>query len=595
MRRRKLAIAFLLIAVTAATVSAQEVQQCQPPENLRFHMTGAMTKRSFDNDSRYIVFQRNEQISFISSLQSAGTITWSFGDGGSDSKRSASGLFSQATHSFNVSGAYKVKLAAKQDCGGDGKSEVTATVHIYDNDIAKYGVCKEHEALPGDVLVQYRERELMSLIVLLREDRIAREDVKKKVEQIVNDLKSVDSINDVPARQSEIDRLGARLSAMTNDDQMDEKVHLENIKAELKKIRGRHPSKIDDEKKKAKDDVDVLLKLIDDLEDRMTLQCDRDIARAESRLRKKGNRLARTSISMEQVKENTDVYAIDKASIDLKTAENQTLLKDVKGVTPITYNDLFQAYDDYKQYFFKFYMGYEYATTVKDLLKKGVPRAGLAVQYRAWEHDVPDAKPSGFWDGFGFYGIHSTFQAMVTGSAEQDTVVSSPTASTLASSLTPTIKNTAENRALEGDADFFMPLYRTARFNNGKMWGYLGPVVSLGLKKVDNVVDSEGNIVDRYDRRHYAGIMLAFNPELYTEVLYGKTTSISSERLEIRAQLPVYKFNNESRLLLGGIANLGVKHRQPDETDVIRIYLTWNVNFENVYEYFSGQIINNSQ
>jgi len=80
---------------------------------------------------------------------------------------------------------------------------------------------------------------------------------------------------------------------------------------------------------------------------------------------------------------------------------------------------------------------------------------------------------------------------------------------------------------------------------------------------------------------------------LYTVVLYGKKSGISSGRLEIRAQLPVYKFNNESRLLLGAIANFGVKNREPDEIDIIRIYLTWNVDFKNVYEYFTGQKIDN--
>jgi hypothetical protein len=270
-------------------------------------------------------------------------------------------------------------------------------------------------------------------------------------------------------------------------------------------------------------------------------------------------------------------------------------LNDVKGVTPITYNDFFRTFDDYDQYFFKFYLGYEYSSSVNDLFTQGTPRAGLAVQYRAWEHAVPDAQPMGFWDGLGFYGIFSSFQAFVTGSAEQATTLSSPADSTPASSPTPTITNAGGNKALEGSLDFFVPAYRTARFNNNKLWGYFGPVVSLGLKKADNVVDSAGNAVDRFDRRRYAGVALAFNPELFTAVLYGKTSGLSSDRLEIRAQLPVYKFNNESRLLLGAIANLGVKNQVPDETDVIRIYLTWNVDFSNVYEYFTGQKIEKSQ
>ena len=597
MKKSVFSMILLVVAAMATTPGfAEDVKQCKPPENVRFTMK--VDSRSFEKDARFIVFQQNENIKFISSLQSAGTITWDFGDDGSKTERSSGGTYQESTHAFTVPGIYKVKLSATKNCGVNENSivnEVTATVHIYDEEIAKYGVCGEYAAIQNNVLKGYKEHALMSLIVLLRNDRIKREEVKKKVKQTLKELMSVIETNDDKVRQKEIDHLIEGLTEMTNTAQKDEKAHLETIRMELEKIKVMPKGNADIEKKKTKDDIDLSKDLIVALEDRVIKKCDHDIARAESRLRKKGNKLASTYTSLEQAKENKDVYEKYKTGIDQQIAENQTLLYDVKGVTPITYNDFFRTYDDYDQYFFKFYLGYEYATTVNNLFKQGTPRVGLAVQYRAWEQAVPDAMPMGFWDGFGFYGIHSFFQAFVTGSAEQATDLSSPTDSTPASSPTPTITNTGENKALEGNLDFFVPMYRTARFNNNKLWGYLGPVVSIGLKKADNVVDSAGNTVDRFDRRRYAGVALAFNPELFTVVLFGKTSGLSSDRLEIRAQLPVYKFNNESRLLLGAIANLGVKNQQPDETDVLRIYLTWNVDFKNVYEYFTGQKIDKSQ
>ena len=575
---------------------ADDAKQCPAPENVRFNMKGE--DRSFNNDARYIVFRQDEKIDFTASLQSAGTITWDYGDDGSEALRSSDGKYQKTVHAFTVPGIYEVKLSATKNCGGNANgvaSEVSGTVHIYDKEIASYGVCKEYTAIQDNVLMQYDEHALMSLIVLLRNDRNKREEMKEIVEQSLEELKKVEKINDDPAKQKEIDRLTDRLMDTAGADGKDEAVHLNALKAELTNIKGIQKGKADDEKAKADDDIELLKKLILALEKRIMKQCDQDTAKAESRLRKKGNRLARIYTSLEQSKENKDAYDKNKAGIDKQIADNQALLNSVKGVTPITYNDLFQTYDDYNRYFFKFYLGYEFASTVNELMKKGVPRIGFSVQYRAWERDVPDAKPAGFWDGFGFYGIHTTFHALVTGSAEQDTVLSSPTGSSLASSPTSTLANAAEKKALEGNVDFFVPLYRTARFNDRKLWGYFGPVISLGVKKADDVVDSSGNMIDRYDRRRYAGVMLAFNPELYTEVLYGKTTGLKSERLEVRAQMPVYRFNNESRLLAGVIANLGVNHRVASETDVIRIYITWNVNFENVYEYLSGHKIDNSQ
>jgi hypothetical protein len=583
-----------VIAAMAATPGfAVDAKQCKPPEKTGFSMK--VDGRSFRNDDRFIVFQQGENIKFISSLRSAGTITWDFGDDGSETKRSSDGTYQESIHRFTVPGIYTVKLSAARNCGVNEISnagEATASVHIYDEEISGYGVCKEYTAIPNNVLKGYKEHALMSLIVLLRNDRIKREEVKDKIERTVEELTNVTKINEDTARQGEIERLIHGLTEMTSTAQKDEKARLDTMIAELKKIKD-IPKNRPAEQKKAANDVDLLQDLFIAFEDRVIETCDHDIARAESRLRRKGNRLARTYLDWEEAKKDKDVYGKFKAGIDQQSAENKTLLNEVKGVTPVTYNDFFRTYDDYDQYYFKFYLGYEYSSTVNSLFKEGTPRAGLAVQYRAWEQAVPDAQPLGFWDGFGFYGIQSSFQAFVTGSAEQATDLSSDSAP--ASSPTPTIKNTGENKAIEGNLDFFMPLYRTARFNNNKLWGYLGPVVSLGLKKADNVADSAGNTVDRFDRRRYAGVALAFNPELYTAVFYGKTSGLSSDRLEIRAQLPVYKFNNESRLLLGAIVNLGVKDQRPDEVDIMRIYLTWNVDLSNIYEYFTGQKIDKSQ
>ncbi len=544
-------------------------------------------RRSFGNDDPYIVFQQGQPIKFTPSIQSGATVTFDYGDVDSqafDPKK-------PTIHLYTVPGRYTVTMtsAETQAANKEGTvSKATATVHIFDAEIARNGVCRESQTAPDNVLMQYDEHALMAMITLLREDRGRREEVSRRVQTLVQELKTAEQINDDAIRFNAVSRLANRLEEMatcaTQKDHKDEAFYLQTMKSAVSRLGNISKNPEDRGKNKAEKDIDRLKDMILGLEERTIKRCDQVIARAESRLKKKGNELAKIYGSVEKTKENKDVAAEPRAGIEKQTSEQRALLNEITRVTPIGYNELFQTYDDYDRYFFKFYFGYELGTSIDDLLKNGAPRIGFSVQYRAWEHAVPDDWPRTFWQGFGIYGLHSTFQALITSSAEQKTIIDLE----LNTGPTPTVTNTDKKNALEGDVDIFLPVYRTLRFNNKALWGYFGPVASIGLKKVDDLMTSSGQKVDRFDRRYYGGFMLAFNPELYTEVLYGKTTGLASHRLEVRAQMPIFNFNNKSRLLIGAIANVGVKNRLPAEADIVRLYLTWNVEFNVLYKYLSG-------
>jgi hypothetical protein len=211
---------------------------------------------------------------------------------------------------------------------------------------------------------------------------------------------------------------------------------------------------------------------------------------------------------------------------------------------------------------------------VNKLFQKGNPLVGFTVHTRLGERDIADSDSGFSLRSLNGYGVHSKFSAMVSSSAEQETIISGPTSTTGQSNPI----NSGEDKALGLDEELFVPVVRTARFNDGKLWSYIGPMALIGAKIVEKQ-DAE-NTTKGVDTRLYYGIKIAMNPELYTDILYGRTSSLHSKRLELRSQLPIYKISENSRFFLGGIANIGVKDKVANEADNYRIYISWNVTFD---------------
>lgn len=224
-----------------------------------------------------------------------------------------------------------------------------------------------------------------------------------------------------------------------------------------------------------------------------------------------------------------------------------------------------KTYYDFDQFMFNLYAGYEFAT-VNKLFESGTPRVGM-LTYFNYGDPVPEYK-----HGFGWYGLQHSFVVQLTGSAEQkiDVTTSPP----------PNKVNLGDKKAVEFAMPLYAPVYRTQWKNNNTLFQYLGPYFEIGGKKVDEN--------DKADLRYYGGIRLAKNPEAYVDFTYGRTTSISGSRIEAKAQLPIFRFENNTRLYLGAIGNFGVD-RKDNEADVIRAYLTWNVDVMDVFASKSKQ------
>ena len=164
------------------------------------------------------------------------------------------------------------------------------------------------------------------------------------------------------------------------------------------------------------------------------------------------------------------------------------------------------------------------------------------------------------------YGLHHSIAARLTSSAEQKISNSTGTVS-------------ESEKAFEFETQLFWPWARTKRRD---VQCHIGPTVVLGGKKSKK---------PQLDPRYYAGIRLIKNPEFYTDFLVGHTGGLDSIRAEVRGQMPIHRFKEESELLFGAVANVGItpdKNEVRDslgnltkraEEDIVRIYFMWNVDF----------------
>ncbi|MEK6747865.1 MAG: hypothetical protein AABY83_01505 [Pseudomonadota bacterium] len=262
-----------------------------------------------------------------------------------------------------------------------------------------------------------------------------------------------------------------------------------------------------------------------------------------------------------------EVGADQKEEYRLAWQQSRASLKALKKAIPFRgyeeqVDPLVVDFDDYEanfhRYYYRFSIGFEYIS-INSLFQTGVPRIGFLV-YRRYS-EVPEMH-----EGFGFYGVHFSGGLLMTSSAE-------------AQINDKTAKGNVEN-TLEVTAEVFVPVLHSIISLDRSSTDYMGFMAAYGAKKTDT--DAQ------ISSRGYFGIRNILNPETYVDILLGRTVSVSKQRLEIRGQLPVYKFVHGSRIYLGGIMNTRVPWSSPEDSrDVLRFYLTWNVELDRILGLFS--------
>lgn len=329
----------------------------------------------------------------------------------------------------------------------------------------------------------------------------------------------------------------------------------------------------------------------------------RDLAAAEHKLREQGISDRETISSLEK-KLSSGTLSDKQYSDNAKKKENlEKRLEETQELVTLPSNDnpLFRVYDDDHEdwWIHEFYAGMEF-DSVSGIFNKGFARIGYSASLHVGGESIPESRPArGLRLG---YGRLYEFNALLTSSAEQSfkSAFNSEDDSTVTDPCDPDFAGTDPciRKALEVEEKLFWPLYRTPRHN--RVRPYFGPVLSLGARFIDPSKadhdqvpstledDQDQDKSARADYRYYAGLHWGFARDAYGEILYGRTRSLQTRRIEVRGEIPVAHFGNDSRLLLGWSANLGAGHLRSKpsedveplkERDVFRIFLVYDLDF----------------
>lgn len=263
----------------------------------------------------------------------------------------------------------------------------------------------------------------------------------------------------------------------------------------------------------------------------------------------------------------------DQLSDQIASADDE--IKRIKSKVAYSEKKLFVNSEDYDDYFFRLNTGYEFVAIDK-LFSKGTPRVALLINSKMFGEDVNDRIV-----GPHLYGVRFNAAAVLNSSAELTPTLET-TDSTVASKAddppadpeeTPAVK-----QSLGVEFQAVVPFIRTRLFSPNNLRSYLSVIGTVaGLK-----TDDESRAIMRY----YGGLRYSINPELYSDFLVGRTERLKSLRFEYRGQFPVYTLESGDRIFLGGIINLGLNHREKNESDAFRIYVSWNTDIKKL---FSGK------
>ena len=277
--------------------------------------------------------------------------------------------------------------------------------------------------------------------------------------------------------------------------------------------------------------------------------------------------------------DDTSPPADDSSQAD--EISNSDELKLIKKTVYFSDQGLVVNAEKYDDYFFRLNTGYEFVAIDK-FFDKGEPRMSLLINRRLGGDLVTDDR-HGLWYR---YGGRSTFAAVLESSAEA-TVKIPDTQAPPAKASTDTKDPSAEanvTKAFAFELQYAWIFYRTLPFGPNNLREYLGLIVVAGGSKTD----AQAKITDRF----YYGLRSAVNPEFYADFLYGHTSSLHSNRVEVRGQFPVSTLANGDRIFLGGIGNFAVNKRSrvlapadtaPPESDTVRVYATWNTDLKHLF------------
>lgn len=219
------------------------------------------------------------------------------------------------------------------------------------------------------------------------------------------------------------------------------------------------------------------------------------------------------------------------------------------------YKRLYVDHNDYGRYFFKLNVGYEYSS-ISGILKESSPRIGLLIYRHLGRMPYQEEY------GFGNYGYQLFANLILSANTNQQ--ISSTTVA-------------PEEQQLEDTLGINISIYKPVLRNRSRPdFSHLsGFILNVGSKQNDETTEIQS--------QYYIGLRSAMSPEHYLDMMLGRSPGQDSRRLEIRGQMPVATLGAGSRFYIGMLANMGVSNKQDDENDVFSVYVSWNIDFLDLF------------
>lgn len=242
---------------------------------------------------------------------------------------------------------------------------------------------------------------------------------------------------------------------------------------------------------------------------------------------------------------------------------------------------LFQDHRAFRPWIGRFALGAEYASLNDVPDGKVFPRASLLIYRSADTWRKRQWVPNLFLD------------ILLTSNEQRDFDPEDPTAPPAGESEEEEEEEETEepSRSLEARGGFFLPLAKFGDTPGHERWlqEEFGPFAEYRIGYIDDQ--------ERVDRSFYGGLRLASSPQFFMDLLYGNVERLSADRIELRGQMPVTMLQNGTRLHMGFVANIKAEKtaflktdpaERRTEPDLIKIYFTWDVDFDDIFGWFSG-------
>jgi hypothetical protein len=247
------------------------------------------------------------------------------------------------------------------------------------------------------------------------------------------------------------------------------------------------------------------------------------------------------------------LHEIDVSRVRLQMLKETINFRGYEDLIEPLYVDFDNPQKNYHKHYYSFNLGYEYVSFDR-IFQQGFPRAGFFIYRRYGE------APS-VGEGLGWYGVHASGSLQLGSTGEQDVE-----------------SNSDAKNNIELAAELYVPFFHSIMRLDKSLSDYFGVIVAYGTSKSQSEVHANSRL--------YWGFRNAFNPETYIDLIVGRTQGLKSMRFELRAHLPVYKFENGSRIFFGSTFNTALpwEKDETDERDVYTFFLEWNADFGRILE-----------